>query len=70
MVKFLIKLWQKTRVVRHLLNFPQCRFYPSCSDYSIEAFKNYGLLKGFRLSTIRFIKCNPLSKGGIDLIPN
>lgn len=45
-----------------------CRFYPTCSEYSIEAVKRYGLLKGAFLSLRRIIRCNPLSPGGYDPI--
>jgi len=46
-----------------------CRFYPSCSEYSIEALKKYGPAKGMYLSTKRILKCNPLFKGGYDPVP-
>jgi putative membrane protein insertion efficiency factor len=46
---------------------PQCcRFYPSCSEYSVSAFKKYGLFKGLYLSVYRILRCNPFSEGGID----
>jgi len=44
-----------------------CRFYPSCSEYSYEAIGKYGLLKGFWLAIKRISKCHPFSEGGIDL---
>ncbi len=43
-----------------------CRFYPTCSDYSLQAFKKYGFLKGGFLSTKRILKCNPFHPGGYD----
>ncbi|MBM3193532.1 MAG: membrane protein insertion efficiency factor YidD [Chlamydiae bacterium] len=43
-----------------------CRFYPSCSNYSILAFKKYGALKGLFLTCKRILKCHPYHKGGID----
>ncbi len=43
-----------------------CKYYPSCSDYSIIAIDKYGVIKGSIKSIIRIIKCNPFSKGGID----
>lgn len=48
---------------------PSCRFYPSCSDYSIQAFLKYGFLKGLWLSIKRIIRCNPFNPGGIDEVP-
>ena len=44
-----------------------CRFHPSCSHYSIEAFQKYGALKGLYLTVKRILKCGPWHKGGIDL---
>jgi hypothetical protein len=44
-----------------------CRFYPSCSEYSFRAIKKYGVFKGMTLSILRILRCNPYSKGGIDL---
>jgi len=47
--------------------FPKsCRFYPSCSEYSISALKKYGFLKGAWLSVKRVIRCNPFNPGGYD----
>ncbi|MCX7792896.1 MAG: membrane protein insertion efficiency factor YidD [Thermodesulfovibrionales bacterium] len=43
-----------------------CRFYPSCSDYSIEALRRYGVLKGSYLSLKRVLRCNPFNPGGYD----
>lgn len=48
---------------------PSCRFYPTCSNYSIEAFRTHGFFYGFYLSTKRILKCNPFFKGGIDEVP-
>lgn len=45
---------------------PRCRFYPTCSEYSIQAIEKYGMYKGIWLSTKRIIRCNPFSKGGYD----
>lgn len=48
---------------------PSCRFYPTCSNYSIEAFKTHGFFYGFYLSIKRILKCNPFFKGGFDPVP-
>ena len=39
---------------------PSCRHYPSCSEYSIEALKNYGLIKGSFMSLKRILSCHPI----------
>jgi len=46
-----------------------CRFYPSCSNYAIEAIKKHGSIKGYWLSIKRIMKCQPFHKGGFDQIP-
>ncbi len=48
---------------------PCCRFYPTCSQYSIEAFQKHGAIKGLYLTINRLIRCNPYNKGGIDYVP-
>lgn len=48
---------------------PKCRFVPTCSQYSLEAFKKYGLLKGFWLSVKRISRCHPLGGQGYDPVP-
>lgn len=45
---------------------PCCRFYPSCSDYAIQALQKYGAFKGLRLAIIRVLKCHPFHPGGYD----
>jgi len=45
-----------------------CRFIPSCSEYCYEAVEKYGVIKGLFLGFKRVLRCNPLSKGGIDLV--
>ena len=47
--------------------FPSsCRYYPTCSTYTIMAIEKYGLLKGGLKAVWRILRCNPWSKGGID----
>ncbi len=46
-----------------------CRFYPTCSNYAIEAINKYGFIKGWFLSIKRIIRCNPLGKKGYDPVP-
>jgi putative membrane protein insertion efficiency factor len=50
--------------------FPKsCRFYPTCSQYAIEAIEKRGIFVGFLLAIWRILRCNPFSKGGIDYVP-
>jgi len=48
---------------------PRCRFYPTCSEYMREALISYGVYKGSVLTINRLCRCNPLFKGGVDLVP-
>jgi len=48
---------------------PRCRFYPTCSQYAIEAISRYGILKGAILSSKRLLKCHPFHPGGVDPVP-
>ena len=43
-----------------------CKFYPSCSEYTKEAIEKYGLLKGSYLGFKRLLRCHPFSSGGYD----
>ena len=58
----LIKLYQKTPVSSHGL----CKFEPSCSNYTIDALEEYGVIKGLALGFYRILRCNPFNKGGFD----
>ncbi|MBR6913695.1 MAG: membrane protein insertion efficiency factor YidD [Treponema sp.] len=46
-----------------------CRFYPSCSNYALEAFQKYGPVKGVLLTSKRILRCNPFFEGGYDPVP-
>ncbi|MGC2168268.1 MAG: membrane protein insertion efficiency factor YidD [Acidimicrobiales bacterium] len=46
-----------------------CRFYPSCSQYALEAVSTHGALRGSALALRRVSKCRPLGPHGIDLVP-
>ena len=47
-----------------------CRFYPSCSSYAIDAIDRYGILRGGALALRRLGRCHPLNDGGVDPVPD
>jgi putative membrane protein insertion efficiency factor len=66
-------------VLRFLLRFyqlaispmmtPSCRFYPSCSNYALEALQVHGAGKGSWLAVKRVCRCHPWHEGGLDPVP-
>lgn len=62
----LIKIYQ-----RYLSVFvsPCCRFHPTCSQYTIDALSEHGVLKGLFLGAKRLCCCHPFHKGGLDPVP-
>jgi putative membrane protein insertion efficiency factor len=60
---FIIKLYQKWISPA----FPGCcRFYPTCSEYAVQALQKYGFLKGSWLALKRLLRCHPFHPGGYD----
>ena len=62
----LIKLIKTYKFLISPLLPQSCRYFPTCSDYSIESLKTYGLLKGLLLSFKRILSCHPWGSGGFD----
>ena len=60
----IIKFYQ--RYISRLKGRPSCRFYPTCSQYAVMAIEKYGAVRGSLKAIWRILRCNPLSKGGID----
>ena len=65
-VELLIRTYQ--RLLSPLLG-PRCRFYPSCSQYTLEAVRVHGPARGLWLGVRRISRCHPLHPGGIDEVP-
>ena len=63
---FLLKLYKKTISPIISACGIHCKFYPTCSEYTIQAVEKYGVIKGSFLGVKRILKCNPFSKGGYD----
>lgn len=64
---YTIKLYRL--VISPLLPANTCRFYPTCSAYSLEAFQKYNFFQALWLSIKRISKCHPLHEGGYDPLP-
>lgn len=61
-IKFYQKMGSPKKAAR-------CRFYPSCSNYGIEAIERFGAFKGLIITLFRVLRCHPLCKGGYDPVP-
>ncbi|MFC0253537.1 membrane protein insertion efficiency factor YidD [Massilia consociata] len=46
-----------------------CRFYPTCSNYAIEALRTHGAARGSLLAARRVCRCHPWNPGGVDPVP-
>jgi putative membrane protein insertion efficiency factor len=62
---FLAPVHLYTRVISPAL--PQrCKYYPSCSNYAVQAIRELGIVRGTILAAWRLARCNPWSHGGVD----
>jgi len=74
-LKLIIRFYQKIFSPRKgilKVFFPEffgCRFFPTCSEYALEAIEKYGALKGCFLAAKRVLRCHPFGKGGYDPLP-
>lgn len=63
----IIKFYQKNISPR--LGGGKCKYFPTCSQYAVEAIEVHGAFKGFFMAVWRVLRCNPFSKGGYDPVP-
>ena len=63
----IIKVYRK--YISPLKGRPTCIYYPTCSQYAIEALEKYGVVKGTYLAVRRILRCHPFHKGGYDPVP-
>ena len=69
MTKLVISLIRAYQLIISPLLGPSCRFYPSCSQYAVEAIKIHGVFKGSYLVVHRVLRCHPGCEGGYDPVP-
>ena len=63
----LVRVYQK--YLSPLKGHSTCIYFPTCSQYAVEAIEKYGALKGGLLAVWRILRCNPFTKGGYDPVP-
>lgn len=69
MNKLLVWLLRAYQLAISPLLGQNCRFYPTCSNYAIEAVRTHGAGRGSVLALRRVCKCHPWNDGGVDLVP-
>lgn len=67
---FLLPVKAYRKYLSPLKSAPTCRFTPSCSQYAIDAVREWGIAAGTVLTLFRIVRCNPFSKGGEDPVPH
>ena len=67
---FLLPVKAYRKYLSPLKATPTCRFTPTCSQYAIDAVREWGIAAGTVLTLFRIVRCNPFSKGGEDPVPH
>lgn len=70
MQKILIYIVRIYQVLISPLFPPSCRYYPTCSNYMIDALKKHGPILGLIMGISRILRCNPFIRGGVDPVPD
>lgn len=65
---FVAVIWAYRVTLSPLLG-RQCRFYPTCSAYGLDAYREHGVWRGTLLTARRILRCHPFSRGGYDPVP-
>ncbi len=66
---FVIKLIRLYQLTLSSIMGRQCRFYPTCSSYAMEAIETHGVARGAYLAIRRITRCHPWHPGGVDPVP-
>ena len=66
---FLLPVRLYRRFISPLKPAPSCRFDPTCSQYALDAVREWGIAVGSLLALWRLVRCNPFSRGGSDPVP-
>ena len=69
MKRLLLLLVQFYRSCISPLTPPSCRYYPTCSAYTMEAIERYGARRGAWMALRRILRCHPFHAGGYDPVP-
>ena len=69
MKKIVIALINGYRKYISPMKSTKCPYFPTCSEYGLQAVEKYGVIKGGLLAFWRILRCNPFSKGGYDPVP-
>ena len=69
MNKLLVLILRGYQILLSPMMGQKCRFYPTCSNYAIEAIRLHGAARGSLLAARRVCKCHPWHEGGVDLVP-
>lgn len=65
---FIAAVWAYRCTLGPLLG-GQCRYWPTCSRYALDAYREHGPIRGTVLTAARLLRCHPLARGGVDPVP-